>query len=71
MNPPGTKAEPTRPSGSILVNACQKGNPVLKHIKNVPWEFGEILPDFQVGQKTAVLFLRHPSPSAGMATDLQ
>lgn len=28
-------------SGSIRVSARQRGNPVLKHIRKVPWEFAE------------------------------
>ena len=30
-----------RISGSIRVSARQRGNPVLKHIRKVPWEFAE------------------------------
>ena len=30
-----------RISGSIRVSARQRGNPVLKHIRKVPWEFDE------------------------------
>lgn len=49
------------PSGSrrtIIVNACQRGNPMLKAIKNVGWEYGDIVPDYQVGANTCVLYLR-------------
>ncbi len=42
---------------SILVNNVQRGNPVLKHIRNVPYEFGDILPDFLLGQTTCAFFL--------------
>ena len=24
----------------------QRGNPILKHIRNVPWEYGSIIPDY-------------------------
>ncbi|TFY57183.1 hypothetical protein EVG20_g8642 [Dentipellis fragilis] len=34
-------------------------NPILECIRNVGKEFGEILPDFQVGRTTGVLFLRY------------
>ncbi|XP_065066344.1 DNA excision repair protein ERCC-1-like isoform X2 [Rhopilema esculentum] len=44
-------------SNSIIVSARQRGNPVLKHIRNVAWEFGEIVPDYVLGQKACALFL--------------
>jgi len=38
---------------------CQKRlNPLLDEIRNVLKEFGDIVPDFQVGRTTGVLFLR-------------
>ncbi|MBW0543975.1 hypothetical protein O181_083690 [Austropuccinia psidii MF-1] len=42
---------------NIIVNKCQKGNPVLNLIQSTPWEFGEILSDYQLGQTTGALFL--------------
>ncbi|KZT28939.1 DNA repair protein rad10 [Neolentinus lepideus HHB14362 ss-1] len=42
---------------NIIVNPCQRLNPVLNHVRNVGKEFGDIVPDFQVGRTTAVLFL--------------
>ncbi|KDN43419.1 hypothetical protein K437DRAFT_257481 [Tilletiaria anomala UBC 951] len=42
---------------TILVNSRQRGNPVLKGIKNVGWEFADIVPDYQVGVTSGVLFL--------------
>lgn len=36
----------------------QRGNPVLQFVRNVPWEFGEVLPDYVLGQSTCALFLR-------------
>lgn len=44
-------------SNSILVNSCQRGNPILQHIKSVAWEFADIVPDYQVGLSSGVLFL--------------
>ncbi|WFD22140.1 ssDNA endonuclease and repair protein rad10 [Malassezia equina] len=44
-------------SSSILVNSCQRGNPVLQHIKGVAWEYADIVPDYQVGLSSGVLFL--------------
>ena len=41
----------------ITVSRRQQGNPVLKHIRNVRWQFGDIIPDYVAGQSTAVLFL--------------
>nr|CAG4641139.1 EOG090X0BTB [Eulimnadia texana] len=44
-------------SGSIIVNQRQRGNPLLKSVRNVPWEFGEIVPDYLMGSSTCALFL--------------
>ncbi|WFC95517.1 ssDNA endonuclease and repair protein rad10 [Malassezia brasiliensis] len=44
-------------SNSILVNSCQRGNPILQHIKGVAWEYADIVPDYQVGLSSGVLFL--------------
>ena len=30
----------------------------MKHIRNVPWEVGNIVPDFELGRATCALFLR-------------
>jgi DNA excision repair protein ERCC-1 len=43
---------------AIIVNPCQRLNPVVECIRNVPKVFGDILPDYQVGRTTGVLFLR-------------
>lgn len=48
---PGTK------SNSIIVSPRQRGNPVLKFVRNVPWEFGDVVPDYVLGQSTCALFL--------------
>lgn len=42
---------------AIIVSRRQQGNPLLKHIENVRWEFGDILPDYQLGATTCALFL--------------
>lgn len=44
-------------TNSVIVSARQKGNPLLKHIRNVPWEFGDIEPDYIMGQTTCALYL--------------
>ncbi|NWI13329.1 ERCC1 protein, partial [Crypturellus soui] len=35
----------------------QRGNPVLRFVRNVPWAFGDIVPDYVLGQSTCALFL--------------
>ncbi|KAH9952430.1 restriction endonuclease type II-like protein, partial [Russula dissimulans] len=42
---------------SIIINPCQRLNPIVECIRNVPKEFADILPDYQVGRTTGVLFL--------------
>lgn len=42
---------------SLLVNPKQKGNPLLRSIKNVPWEYHNIVPDYQMGRTVCALFL--------------
>ncbi|TFK54415.1 hypothetical protein OE88DRAFT_1695777 [Heliocybe sulcata] len=42
---------------NIIVNPCQRLNPILDHVRNVGKEFGDIVSDFQVGRTTGVLFL--------------
>ncbi|RPB05340.1 hypothetical protein L873DRAFT_1797674 [Choiromyces venosus 120613-1] len=43
-------------SSSILVSTRQKGNPLLSHIKNIPWEYASIASDYFLGA-TPALFL--------------
>ncbi|XP_030765527.1 DNA excision repair protein ERCC-1 [Sitophilus oryzae] len=42
---------------SLLVNPNQRGNPLLKSITRVVWEFEEIVPDYQMGVQMCALFL--------------
>lgn len=44
-------------SHAILVNTKQRGNPLLKSITNVTWEFEDIVPDYVVGRTACILFL--------------
>ncbi|GAB1601582.1 uncharacterized protein LOC115218575 [Argonauta hians] len=44
-------------TNSIIVNSRQRGNPILKGIRNVPWEFGNIVPDYEMGKACCALFL--------------
>lgn len=45
------------PLNAIIVSRRQQGNPALKHIRNVRWQFGDIVPDFLLGQNACALFL--------------
>ncbi|ELU13340.1 hypothetical protein CAPTEDRAFT_166856 [Capitella teleta] len=50
---------PSRPArkNCIIVSSRQRGNPILKHIRNVAWEFGETVADYELGLTTCALFL--------------
>ncbi|XP_050425345.1 DNA excision repair protein ERCC-1 isoform X2 [Adelges cooleyi] len=55
-----TKQSPVKASSSaaVLVNNKQRGNPLLKSIVNVPWEYSDsIIPDYVMGKTTCALFL--------------
>ncbi|OJK02573.1 hypothetical protein ASPACDRAFT_115666 [Aspergillus aculeatus ATCC 16872] len=52
------QALPNRSGPSaILVSTRQKGNPILNHIKIVPWEYADIPADYVIGSTTCALFL--------------
>ena len=54
----GPQLGPYEPNPNVItVSRRQQGNPVLKYIRNVRWEFGDVIPDYVAGQSTAVLFL--------------
>ncbi|XP_044263146.1 DNA excision repair protein ERCC-1 [Tribolium madens] len=42
---------------TVLVSPKQRGNPLLKSINSVPWEYEDIVPDYQMGRTTCALFL--------------
>jgi DNA excision repair protein ERCC-1 len=42
---------------AILVSPRQKGNPILTHIRAVPWEYSDIPADYLLGATTCALFL--------------
>ncbi|XAR52343.1 hypothetical protein NMG60_11020353 [Bertholletia excelsa] len=42
---------------AILVSHRQKGNPLLKHIRNVRWAFADVVCDYLLGQSACALFL--------------
>ncbi|CAN4086288.1 unnamed protein product [Withania somnifera] len=57
-----TSSSSSTPSSSanrnaILVSHRQKGNPLLKHIRNVRWTFADIVCDYLLGQNTCALYL--------------
>ncbi|TKA24996.1 hypothetical protein B0A50_06094 [Salinomyces thailandicus] len=55
---PKPQALPKRSGpASIIVSPRQKGNPILNHIKSLPWEYGDIPADYVLGLTTAALFL--------------
>lgn len=48
---------------AILVSERQEGNPVLKHMRNVRWQWADIVPDYQMGAACALfLSLRRAPP---------
>ncbi|XP_053463086.1 DNA excision repair protein ERCC-1 [Nycticebus coucang] len=54
---PNQALKPGAKSNSIIVSPRQRGNPVLKFVRNVPWEFGDVIPDYVLGQSACALFL--------------
>lgn len=42
---------------AMLVNPCQRENPILKHIRNIPWEYSKNVADYVLGETTCALFL--------------
>lgn len=52
-----TKTAVSTVSHAIQVNPKQRGNPLLKSITNVTWEFEDIVPDYVVGRTACILFL--------------
>lgn len=55
---PKPQALPNRSGPSaILVSTRQKGNPILNHIKILPWEYADIPADYVIGTTTCALFL--------------
>ncbi|KAM3555659.1 hypothetical protein ARSEF4850_005900 [Beauveria asiatica] len=44
-------------ASNILVSPRQRGNPVLTHLKSMPWEYSDIPADYVLGTTTCLLFL--------------
>lgn len=55
--PGPSKAKDSSKFSTVLVSLKQKGNPLLKFVTNVPWEYSEIVPDYVMGKTTCALFL--------------
>ncbi|XP_034550148.1 DNA excision repair protein ERCC-1 [Notolabrus celidotus] len=49
--------KPVGSGSSIIVSSRQRGNPILKFLRSVPWEFGDVVPDYVLGLTTCALFL--------------
>uniref|UniRef100_A0A8C3AXS4 DNA excision repair protein ERCC-1 n=1 Tax=Cyclopterus lumpus TaxID=8103 RepID=A0A8C3AXS4_CYCLU len=49
--------KPVGSGSSIIVSPRQRGNPILKFVRSVPWEFGDVVPDYVLGQTTCALYL--------------
>ncbi|KAI3704312.1 hypothetical protein L1987_74529 [Smallanthus sonchifolius] len=47
----------TQNRNAILVSHRQKGNPLLKHIRNVRWAFSDIVCDYMLGKNSCALYL--------------
>src|SRR5271156_87827 len=55
---PKPQALPSRQAPSaILVSTRQKGNPILNHVRSLPWEYSDIACDYVLGATTCALFL--------------
>ncbi|KAG0093023.1 ssDNA endonuclease and repair protein rad10 [Podila epicladia] len=54
---PATPAFIPKSKSTIVVRASQRGNPLLQFIRNVPYEYGDIVPDYAVGLTSCILFL--------------
>ncbi|CAK7340762.1 unnamed protein product [Dovyalis caffra] len=52
---PSVQSNPSR--NAILVSHRQKGNPLLKHIRNVRWAFADVACDYLLGQSSCALYL--------------
>ncbi|CAH9057305.1 unnamed protein product [Cuscuta epithymum] len=55
--PSSSSAAAPPPRNAILVSHRQKGNPVLKHIRNVRWTFADVVCDYLLGQNACALYL--------------
>jgi len=49
--------QPATNSNALIVSSRQRGNPVLKAIKAVPWAYGPTTADFGIAEAACALFL--------------
>ncbi|KAI3518919.1 hypothetical protein L1887_07816 [Cichorium endivia] len=56
-NSTGVSSSSTQSRNAILVSHRQKGNPLLKHIRNVRWAFADVVCDYMLGQQSCALYL--------------
>jgi len=54
---PASKPETSVATTLSKINTVLKGNPLLKFITNVLWEYSDIVPDYVMGKTTCALFL--------------
>ncbi|OMO89239.1 DNA repair protein rad10 [Corchorus olitorius] len=52
-----SSSNPAQSRNAILVSHRQKGNPLLKHIRNVRWAFADIVCDYLLSQSSCALYL--------------
>jgi DNA excision repair protein ERCC-1 len=56
--PTGSSHGSAMGSTALLVNSKQRGNPILKHVRNVPWRYSDTLtPDYSMGRNSCALYL--------------
>uniref|UniRef100_A0ACD5TNC2 Uncharacterized protein n=1 Tax=Avena sativa TaxID=4498 RepID=A0ACD5TNC2_AVESA len=53
----GSSTAASQSKNAILVSNRQKGNPLLKHIRNARWTFADIVPDYVIGQSSCALYI--------------
>lgn len=54
---PNQALKPRTKSNIIILSSWQRGNPVLKFVRLVPWEFGDVVLDYVLDQSTLVKHL--------------
>ena len=59
INQPSEKDKSSKTlQGCIQVSSRQRGNPILKSIRSVPWEFVDgLVPDYTMGSKACAFYL--------------
>ncbi|RZC38610.1 Rad10 and/or HHH 5 domain containing protein [Asbolus verrucosus] len=50
-----TSSKSSSKTHCLLVSPKQRGNPLLKSVCNVPWEYDDIVPDYQMADLTLIL----------------